>query len=80
MGRDVVDLAMMVAAWGPIPRDAWEGARRAYGNLVDEACAQAVAALRDLNRLEACMQALAMSPDLKATLLAALDGLTQATR
>lgn len=80
MGRDVVDLAMMVAAWGSIPRDAWEGARRAYGDLVDEAYARAMAGLRDPNRLEECMQALAVSPDLKATLLAALDGLTQATR
>lgn len=35
--RDIIDLAMMISRWGPIPEAAWEKARRAYGETVDAA-------------------------------------------
>lgn len=35
--RDIIDLAMMISRWGPIPEAAWEKARDAYGETVDAA-------------------------------------------
>ena len=74
MGRDVIDLSMMVARWGPIPDAAWVKARAAYGDTVDAAWRWAVAAIRDPARLEACLRGLAMAPELAGEVLAPHGG------
>lgn len=74
MGRDVIDLSMMIARWGPVPEPAWAKARGAYGETVDAAWHRAVAAIRDPARLDACLRGLSMSPDLAAEVLAPHGG------
>jgi hypothetical protein len=44
--RDIIDLAAMTSAWGPIPTDAWGKARDAYGALVDKSYQNAQEHLR----------------------------------
>ena len=74
LGRDVIDLSMMVARWGPIPDAAWVKARAAYGDTVAAAWRRAVAAIRDPARLEACLRGLAMAPELAGEVLAPHGG------
>ncbi|QAU23151.1 hypothetical protein EO087_03400 [Dyella sp. M7H15-1] len=35
--RDMIDLTVMINAWGPIPTAAWQKARGAYGQKIDQA-------------------------------------------
>lgn len=58
--RDLIDLAMMVGHWGPIPTDAWHLAREAYGQSVDVAWGKSVAHLLANTRLATCLAAMAM--------------------
>ncbi|MBD8871924.1 nucleotidyl transferase AbiEii/AbiGii toxin family protein [Rhodanobacter sp. DHB23] len=45
--RDMIDLAAMIATWGPIPDAAWQKARVAYGTHVDRAFATVRDTLRN---------------------------------
>ncbi len=74
LSRGVIDLSMMVAAWGPIPEAVWNKARRAYGDTVDLAYGKAVARIRDPGWLQRCMGAMSMAPDLAGPLLALHGG------
>lgn len=74
LSRDVIDLSVMIAAWGPVPEVVWDKARRAYGEAVDLAYAKAVARIRDPGWLARCMQAMSMDPDLAGSLLAVHGG------
>ncbi len=58
--RDIIDLAMMIEAWGPIPRSAWIKARQAYGNSVDQAFEKACARLQQPDQLADCLKRLHM--------------------
>lgn len=61
--RDIIDLAYMTGAWGPIPRIALEQARRAYGESIDTALGKAIAHARDPAHLARCCSAMSMDPD-----------------
>lgn len=61
--RDMIDLAMMIESWGPIPETAWSKARQAYGNSVDQAFEQARRRLQQTGYLTACLQRLHMDSD-----------------
>jgi len=62
--RDAIDLAMMIDHWGPIPEEAWEKARSAYGTSIDRAYHQAVEMISDESYLRACLQKMQMEPGL----------------
>lgn len=68
--RDVIDLAMMVSRWGPIPDAAWQKARTAYGTSVDAAYEKALDMISDRNWLADCLAAMHMEPQLIEEILA----------
>lgn len=72
MSRDLIDLAMMIAAWGPIPTAALKKAEAAYGQAVRTHFSRCLALLRDVHYRNECLQAMAMDPDLSATIVATL--------
>lgn len=78
MSRDLIDLAMMMAHWGPIPALAWQKAEAAYGAHLRKAFAQAVALVQDESYLRQCLQKMQMDVGLTGrilgTLKAALPG------
>lgn len=72
--RDLIDLAMMIESWGPIPQSAWIKARQAYGNSVDQAFEKARLLLQQPKHLAACLQRLHMdSSDFSPRIAPALD-------
>jgi len=62
--RDMIDLAMMIKAWGTIPPIAWSKVRAAYGASVDRAFRNSATMLLDRNYLEHCLRRMRMDPDL----------------
>lgn len=72
LSRDIIDLAMMIKEWGPIPAEAWEKACGAYGESVEKAFAGALAIVGDSGRLHYCMSRMEMPPDLEGPILEAL--------
>lgn len=70
--RDAIDLGMMVSTWGPVPAQAWDKARRAYGAAIDAGLANALRRLDDPAWLAACAQAMHLTA---ANAQRALDGL-----
>ena len=62
--RDIIDLAMMVKCWGQIPGVAWEKARGAYGESVDQAYRAAVELISDRAHLAQCLAKMHMKPEL----------------
>lgn len=72
-GRDIIDLAMMVNHWGPIPESAWLKARKAYGDTVTEACAKAVRRMQDPDWMRACLEKLKMDTALLPVVQSALE-------
>ena len=74
--RDVIDLAMHAAS--PLLRAACAKAETAYGDAVRHSLTQAIDALRERgHRLEACMNALDMTPVSKAALWQAMRRLAR---
>ncbi|MEA1941677.1 MAG: nucleotidyl transferase AbiEii/AbiGii toxin family protein [Pseudomonadota bacterium] len=69
LNRDIIDLGLMISRWGPVPGQAWQKARAAYGTAVDEAYKKAVASIRDPGWLETCMQGMAMDRSLAREIL-----------
>jgi hypothetical protein len=74
LNRDIIDLSMMIARWGPIPQVAWTKARDAYGTVADDAYGRAVDRIRDLAWLRTCMDGLGMRRSLIEEVLAAHGG------
>lgn len=74
MNRDIIDLSMMINRWGPIPDAAWEAARGAYGDTVDDAYQKAVARIRSPEWLAKCMTAMSIDDALKDEILAPHGG------
>jgi hypothetical protein len=60
LSRDIIDLAMMIRGWGPIPAQAWEKARGAYGTTVDKAYRGAVERIREQDHLRRCVDRMGM--------------------
>ena len=73
MSRDIIDLAMMIRHWGPIPEVALDKARGAYGQAVDDYFARALTLLRDDRYRDQCLSAMSMDPALGKTLIATLE-------
>ncbi len=73
MSRDLIDLAMMIKAWGPIPATALEKAEAAYGRSIYDYFDRGLALLHDDRYRDECLQAMAMAPDLGAGIIATLD-------
>lgn len=74
MSRDIIDLSMMIARWGPIPESAWEKAQEAYSEKVRASFDQAVDRIRDPEWLKSCMTSMQMDPDLADEILAVHGG------
>lgn len=62
--RDIIDLAMMVGHWGPVPEAAWEKARKAYGTSADRAYQGAIEMVSDRAYLSQCLAKMHMAPAL----------------
>lgn len=60
MSRDIIDLAMMMRGWGPIPQAAWAKAEEAYGAQIKRAFIQSRALIQDGVYLASCLQKMQM--------------------
>lgn len=58
--RDILDLALMIQGWGPIPEIAWEKVRNAYGESAEKAFNSAVEMIARPGHLAACLKKLQM--------------------
>ena len=63
LSRDIIDLAVMIEHWGPIPEQAWTKARAAYGEQLDRAYASACRLIRDRRYLRGCLTDMQMDAD-----------------
>ena len=68
----LIDIAMMVRAWGAIPDAAWCKAERVYGQSVRIAYGRAVALLNDREYLARCLSKMGMDQQWLAGVPAAL--------
>ena len=73
MSRDLIDLAMMIKAWGPIPAVALEKAEAAYGRAILDYFEKGLALLRDDRYRNGCLEAMAMPVGLGETIVATLQ-------
>ena len=65
LSRDIIDLAMMIHHWGPIPQLAWEKAAKAYGEgLIDKSFQRAAGLIADNEYLANCMHLMQMDKSL----------------
>ena len=62
MSRDVIDLAVMIEHWGPIPDQAWVKVTAAYGKQAFEAFERSRAKANDPAYLQECLQKMHMDP------------------
>jgi hypothetical protein len=70
LSRDLVDLSVMILRWGDIPLSAWERARSAYGQTVDDAYRLAIAQAKNTDWLQTCMEKMDIDPQLAAEIKA----------
>jgi len=61
LSRDLIDLAMMIDAWGEIPGEAWQKARTAYGDSVDRIFADTLTKNSDNSYLQKCCERMHMN-------------------
>lgn len=73
MSRDLIDLAMMINAWGPIPSAALEKAEAAYGQVIYDYFDRGLALLRDDRYRTECLSAMAMDSSLSDSIVATLE-------
>lgn len=73
MNRDLIDLAMMIQAWGPIPAAAMKKAEAAYGHAIHDYFDRGLALLRDDRYRNECLKAMAMPLELGSAIIATLD-------
>lgn len=76
LGRDIIDLSMMISRFGPIPEAAWLKTKGAYGETVMNAHDKAVQAIRDPEWLKTCMTGMGMDLDLALEILSIHGGAT----
>jgi hypothetical protein len=74
LSRDIIDLAMMIARWGPIPPAALDKAQLAYGSAIEAALEKAVVLIRQPDWLRACMSGMAMDETVTPEILRAVEG------
>lgn len=74
MSRDIIDLTMMIKAWGPVPEAAWDKAVSAYGDKVRDAFDREVLRIRDEDYLHRCMTAMSMDTSRSTDLLSQYGG------
>lgn len=72
--RDLIDLAFMIQAWGPIPTAAVEKATGAYGDAIRRHFELGIAMLQDRRYLETCMSAMSIDPEHADAILGVLTG------
>ena len=60
MSRDIIDIAMMLQAWGAIPEAAWLKVKHVYGDSAEKAYRDAVALVSDPNYLAHCLSNMGM--------------------
>lgn len=58
--RDIIDLALMIQNWGPIPESAWKKVRNAYGESAGKAFNNAIAMMAHPGHLAASLKKLQM--------------------
>ncbi len=64
MSRDIIDLSMLINAWGNIPDDAWEKVKGAYGAQVVSAYHKALGMVAgDARYLAKCLSSMRMKPN-----------------
>ncbi|UPG96554.1 nucleotidyl transferase AbiEii/AbiGii toxin family protein [Luteibacter aegosomatissinici] len=68
MSRDIIDLAMMIEAWGPVPRDSVIKAESAYGSSVRRAWDKSAALVSDDAYLRRSIEAMSMKDSLVAVI------------
>lgn len=73
MSRDLIDLAMMIKAWGPIPAAALEKAEAAYGRSIRDYFGRGLALLREDDHRKKCLEAMAMPTELGKAIVATLE-------
>jgi hypothetical protein len=61
LSRDMIDLAMMIARWGPIPQRAVEKAKSAYGSAIIKAWNKSIELLENGEYLAECMEAMSIN-------------------
>lgn len=64
--RDIIDLAMMIDLWGPIPQKSWDKGLLPYGRSIEVAYEQALQLARDRTYLAQCLAKMHMEPALVA--------------
>jgi hypothetical protein len=62
--RDAIDLAMLIDHWGAVPEQAWEKARRAYGQSIDTSYEKAIEKVSNQDYLASCLKKMHMEPAL----------------
>ena len=60
MSRDIIDIAMMLQAWGAIPEAAWLKVKHVYGDSAEKAYRNAVELVSDPNYLAQCLSNMSM--------------------
>lgn len=73
MSRDLIDLAMMIDAWGPIPPAALAKAEAAYGQAIGDCFDRGLSLLRDDRYCSECLAAMGMDPHLSDAIIATLQ-------
>jgi Nucleotidyl transferase AbiEii toxin, Type IV TA system len=69
LSRDIIDLAMMLAHWGPVSDATWLKVRHAYGAHIDKALASSYALLQLPGYLDKCLQQMNMDAHLADQIL-----------
>lgn len=80
MHRDIIDLGMMIARWGPIPEAARAKADDAYGGRASEAFEAQSRVLRSGHRLAECAKQMDIPAEAAANIMKALGGPLQNER
>lgn len=73
MSRDLIDLAMMIQTWGPIPAAALEKAEAAYGKAIGDNYDRGLELLGYDRYRSDCLKAMAMDPNLGPSLVETLE-------
>ena len=73
MSRDLIDLGMMIAAWGPIPTAALKKVEGAYGRAIYTAFDRGLTLLRDDRYRGECLKAMGMPPEAGIRIITTLD-------
>jgi hypothetical protein len=71
--RDIIDLAMMIDAWGDIPPQTWKKVIEAYGDAVKNAFFKACDRVNDTRLLQSCLDQMKMDGKLVGNIQNAIN-------